>query len=129
MLGDHRGAGKGGAAHSLEARSPWFPVHYVGQCACGHYEASEVSRHVKRLDRVLRIVFVGGVAPTAQLHIEFAKVLLPSPVVEGIEAQNRGGLQMGGIANRPGVGSVAQTLRQHNLSTRPTLAVFLYLQM
>jgi hypothetical protein len=56
----------------------------AGRCL----ESEDVAPQVKGLNAILRIVFVGGVAPTADLDVHFAVMLIASPVIESIHAED-----------------------------------------
>jgi hypothetical protein len=99
VFGNHGRPGLNrGPADGFETRSPCFPMHYVGERTGGHGKRRQVAGNVEGLHAVLSIVFVIRISPAAHFHIELAEMLISSPVVKGIETQDRCGFQMGDVA-------------------------------
>ena len=104
-------------------------MHHVGEGTRGKSKRRQVAGNVEGLNTVLRIVFIIGIAPPAHFHIEFAEMLISSPVVKGIETQNCGRFQMGNIPDHKNVSSISETSRQFRLRAGPAPVAFLHSQV
>src|ERR1700752_4184858 len=104
MLRNHRRSGLHAVApDSFEARASGFPAHGVRERAIGQSKWRYIAGNIERLDAILCVCFAGGVAPTAELDVQFAVVLVASPVIKSVHAQNGGGFQVSGVANNDNV--------------------------
>jgi len=113
MLGNDRRTGSHRIApNRLESREAGFPMHGMRQRTRRSGESRGISRNVKGLDAVLRVVFVRGIVRATHFHVYFAVVLVAAAIVERIHAEDRGRLQMRSIPHHHDVRSVAKAAVQ-----------------
>ena len=117
------------ASDRLETRASRFPMHRMRKGARRQRKWRDIARNIERLDPVLRIILAAGFSPAPEFHIQFAVMLVASPIVKGIDAQNRGRFQVRCITNDNDIGSVTETAIQLQLRARPLVTLFLDAEM
>src|SRR5215469_12987510 len=112
-------------SHGLETRSSRFPSERMRQRPRRCPERRHVTGHIERLNSVPRIHFAGRISPPADFHVHLTVMLFASPIIEGVQAQNCGRLELRSIVHRHHVCPVSQAVRQLHLRARPLLPLLL----
>src|SRR5882672_3957224 len=113
-----------GASDSFKTDAPGLPTHRMREGPLGNGKWSDVAGNVEWLNAILRISHGGSVTPAAEFDVHFAIVLVATPVVEGVHAQDCGGFQMGGVANYKNVGTVTETASHFEFRAGPLVPFF-----